>query len=342
MGATLAAGRPAVRISAVLGAVLAVALLAGAGWSFKAGLGAAEDLSQAREDAARAGTSQLARNLLYRLVDERNYTSMYMLGSENVVASPVDSVAEATAATDHALAALRASLEDTGVDVADTYGPVLAALDAELAGLRGVVHGLTGPRDQNQTEASAPVYDGYISLIDGMLTADDEFATTLRNGDAAQGAQLINVALRQSELRGQVVRNLLLAGIGPGGRPTADQASALTRDRAALVESDARLADLATGDYRAPADQLATGAPIDPLTALVDDALTAPVVNVAAALEASPRPDPYADFEHSVEGTVTASLADSRHEAETQRLVWFGLAAAAALGLAVTLVVLRR
>ena len=104
---------------------------------------------------------------------------------------------------------------------------ISAVLGAVLAGLRGVVNGLTGPRDQNQTEASAPVYDGYVSLIDGMLTADDEFATTLRNGDSAQGAQLINVALRQSDLRGHVIRDLLLAGIGPGGTPTADQASAL-------------------------------------------------------------------------------------------------------------------
>jgi hypothetical protein len=342
MGATLAAGRPAVRISAVLGAVLAVAVLAGAGWSFKAGLGAAEDLSRAREDATRAGTSQLARDVLYRLVDERNYASVYMLGSENVVALPVDSVAESSAATDDALAALRASVEHAGDEVARTYGPALAEIDAELAALRGAVNGMTGPRDQNQAAATAPVYDGYVSLIDGMLTADNEFATTLRNGDAAQGAQLINVALRQNELRGRVIRSLLLAGIGPGGTPTAAQASELTRDRAALVANDARLAELATGDYRAPAGELAAAAPIDPLTAVVDDALTAPVVNVAAALESSPRPDPYPDFEHSVEGTVTASLADSRHEAETRRLVWFGLAAAAVLSLAVTLVVLRR
>jgi hypothetical protein len=52
--------------------------------------------------------------------------------------------------------------------------------------------------------------------------------------------------------------------------------------------------------------------------------------------------DAYPDFQHSVEGTLAASLADSRREAETRRLVWSGLAAAALLGLAVTLVVQRR
>jgi hypothetical protein len=342
MGATLAAGRPAVRVSAVLGGALAVALLVGAGGSCKAGLGAADDLARAREDAARADTSGLARDVLYRLEDERGYMSMYMVGAENVLVQPVGSVAEASAATDDALAALRASVEHTGGDVADTYGPALAGIDAELAGLRGVVNGLTGPRGQDQQAATNPVWDGYSSLIDGVLTADLDFTTTLRNADAAQGGQLIDVALRQRELKGRIIRQLLEAGVGPGGRPTADQATALTRDRAALVESDVRLAGLGTGDYRAPAMALAAAQPVDTLATQVDDALAGPVVNVGAVLESSPRDDPYPDFEHSVEGTLAGALADSRHEAETQRLVWFGLAAAALLGLAVTLVVLRR
>jgi hypothetical protein len=91
-------GRPALRISAVPGAVLAVALLAGAGWSFNAGLG----------DAARAE-------------------------------------------------------------------PPGRAARRDPAG------------------GAEPGFDGFASLMDGMLTAD--------NGDAARGAQLLNLALRRREIR---------------------------------------------------------------------------------------------------------------------------------------------
>jgi Nitrate and nitrite sensing len=332
----------------VAGFVVVGALLVAATLAVLGALDASRDLKDARRDVATAGGSGRARELVTAVQDERNFATAYLLGFENALVMPVASVDEGAAATDEALAAFRSEVERTGGDLADAYGPVLSDLDASLPGLRQSVAEASGPRDLSRTGVSDPIYAGYTDLVGALLTADDAVTLAIDDPDLRRGAHLLNLAATQPMVVGRLVRGLMIAGVGPdnGLLDTPDEITPVARDYAALQANEAELASLAVGEFEPATSELADSGSFAELSSVIETSLEGQVVPIATLLviagEDGELLERYAGFEDAVLTRFEARAEDLESEAETRRLIWFGLAALAVVGLVVTLVVLVR
>lgn len=310
--------------------------------------GATRDLADVREDVDTTAGPTLAADLLNSLQDERNYASVYILGFENALAMPVDSMEEATAATDEALAAFRSEVERQGGDLADTYQQMLDGIDDPLADLRQTVADYTGPRSQNQTAVSEPIYLGYTTLIEDLLGAGESLVLGIDDPELRQGAQLRLLATAQPTLLGRIVRELMLAGVGPGGRiDTPEEVATVAADKAELEANEAEIASLATGPYADVAGDQEGGDALSEFLTVVDSSVEGGLVPVAEVISATGRgtsglAEHYAAMSDAAETKLVDRADDIEAEAESRRLLWFVLAGASAAAVVVALVVLVR
>ncbi len=148
-------------------------------------------------------------------------------------------------------------------------------------------------------------------------------------------------------LVGRIGRQLLLAGVAPGGRvSTPEQIAAIAADKAELLANEAEIESLATGPYEDVAVDPAGADSMSEFLAVVDESIEGATVNLSAVTSSLGRTGGPAERYGAMQDTVQAKLADRaadlRHEAETRRTLWFVLAGAAAVAAAVTLVVLVR
>src|SRR5262245_29424926 len=339
--------RSAPRTGWVLGAVvLAVALLASV-FVGLAARGSAQDLADVREDRAMADSQTLAADLMNSLQDERNYATTYILGFENVLEQPVDSMDEATAATDEVLSAVRSHVERQGGDIADVYDPVLGGMDDALAGLRQSVGDFTGERNQNQTAVSDPIYAGYTTLSDDLLAAGKSLVVDIDDPELRQGAQLRLLATAQPSLLGRIVRELVAAGVGAGGSvDTSEEVATIAAYRAELEANEAEIQSLATGAYEDVTGPQADAEALSEFMSLVDSSTQGGLVPVGEVLAAVGNgrglTEHYAAMNDAAETTLADRAGDIEHQAEFRRLLWFVLAAVSVAAVVLALVVLVR
>jgi signal transduction histidine kinase len=154
--------------------------------------------------------------LITAIQNERNYTGVWLLGSEAIVDFPVDSVEEARAATDDAAAAFRSEVERKGGDVARTLGPALAALDAEggLADQRELVDGFEGDRVVNQyNEVADQSFLGYTRLVEALTEPTSRLTSGVDDEVLRRGVQLIDLASRELDGIANGVRYCIVAAV---------------------------------------------------------------------------------------------------------------------------------
>jgi Nitrate and nitrite sensing len=339
--------RPVSRAPLVVGGVLLAMLLVAAAFAVVAAIGAFDDLASARRDVATAGGSDKADDLIAALQAERAYSALYLLGSEDVVDVGVDSLEEATGATDEALAAFRSEIGRAGGALTEVYTPVLSDLDAPLADLRQRVAAWSGPRDMSQRVVDDPIYAGYTSQLDALAAAGDALVLEIDDTGLREGAQMLNLASDQRDLVTRLGRELVLAGVSEGGAlDTPDEITPVARDRAALMSNEVALTQLAdVSDYPDAAAALADQSSMTELSSLVQASLEGEPIPLSEVTAMVPRGDVvqrYAAFEVAVQTRFDARADDIQQEAELRRLLWIGLAAAAGVCLAITLVVLVR
>jgi hypothetical protein len=336
------------RAPLVIGGVLLAMLLVAAAFAVVAAIGAFDDLASARRDVATAGGLGKADDLIAALQAERAYSALYLLGSEDFVDVGVDSLEEATGATDEALAAFRSEVERAGGALTEVYTPVLSDLDAPLADLRQRVATWTGPRDMSQRAVvDDPIYTGYTGQLDALAAAGDALVLEIDDTGLRQGAQMLNLASDQRDLVTRLGRELVLAGASEGGAlDTPDEITPVARDNAALMSNEVELTRLAdVSDYSDAAAELADTSSMSELSSLVQASVQGEPIPLIEVTEMVPRGDlvqRYAAFEAAVQTRFDARADDIQHEAELRRLLWIGLAAAAGVCLAITLVVLVR
>ena len=330
----------------MVGAILLSMLLVAAAFAVVAAIGAFDDLASARRDVITAARADDADDLITALQAERNYSALYLLGAQDVMDVGVDSLDEATGATDDALAAFRSEVERAGGALTKVYTPVLSDLDAPLADLRRRV-AANGPGDIGQPAVTDPIFDGYTVQVDALRAAGGAMALEIDDTSLRQGAQLLNLAAAQRALVAQLGRELLLAGVSTGGTlDTPGEITPVGRDWAALVSNEAELTRLAgISDYSDAAADLADTSSITEFSTLVQASLAGGPIPVTELTEMVPRGDVvqrYAAFETAVQTRFDTRAKDIRHDAELRRLLWIGLAVAAGVCLAITLVVLVR
>ena len=306
---------------------------------------ASRDLADVREDLDTMAGPALASDLANGLKDERNYAGAYILGFENAIVLPVDSMDEAIAATDEALADFRSHVERQGGDLADAYGQVLGGIDDSLADLRGRVGDVTGERGQNLTVVSEPIYAGYATLIEQLLGVGDSMALAFDDPELRQGTQLRTLATAQPDLVGRIARELVLAGVGPDGSvDTAQEVATISAGKAEVEANEAEIASLATGSYANVGGDQEDGATLSEFLDVVDTSVEGGPVPVAEALSALGSPtsglsEHYAALSDAVETKLADRADDIEQDAESRRLLWFVLAAVSAAAVAVALVV---
>jgi signal transduction histidine kinase len=196
--------------------------------------------------------------LITTLQNERNYGAVWLLGFENSLELPVTSYEEAVQATDASIAAFKEEIARRGGDVAETFGPTIEQIEAEIGPLREYVTKLPveTERGLNNTPISEPFYLGYIKMIDALFKANSQVAPAIDDATLRRGVELTILASREIESAGRVIRIFLLAGVNPGAMLDTPQEIGDAAGLQGQYETDlASVQQLATGRYEAPANK---------------------------------------------------------------------------------------
>ena len=266
------------------------------------------------------------------LQNERNYGAVWLLGSENAVQLPVASFEEAVTDTDASLAQFQEEIDRLGGSVKATYQPAVDQINADLANLRNYVTSFTGERGQNNTATSEPFYLGYIELIDNLFEANGQVALAVDDSTLRRGVELTDLASRQIENTGRIIRVFLLAGVGPGGKLDTSQEIG---EAAGLVgQYDTNLAtiqQLAVGRYEAAVAKGLKESADSGFAELAHTGLAeagqAPV-NVGAFLESTSREEDEGLYgvRTAVNERIQERAAELREEAAQSQRLYMGLA----------------
>jgi signal transduction histidine kinase len=190
--------------------------------------------------------------LITTLQNERNYGAVWLLGFENSLELPVTSYAEATAATDASIASFKQEIARRGGDVAETFGPTIEQIEADIGQLRDYVNNLPPDTERglNNTPISEPFYLGYVKMIDALFKANSQVAPAIDDATLRRGVELTILASREIESTGRIVRVFLLAGVNPGAMLDTPQEIGDVAGLQGQYESDlASVQQLATGRY---------------------------------------------------------------------------------------------
>jgi signal transduction histidine kinase len=246
-----------VSIKTKLAAALAVPLMA---LSVVAGLEVMRSLEAAdevRKQTDLATASIGPSGLINALQHERNYSALWLLGADVFVDLPVDSLAEARAATDAARSAFALEVADKGEEVARIYSPALAELD-RLTSLRDSVDAYTGPRIYTEfNQVAEDSFLGYSDLVTALADRNSELVTEVEDHELRRGVQLIDMSSREIDHIAKFVR-LGLLGAVRGDRRLADPAEISDASMAitAALNNHYAILDFARGPYEAAGKEL--------------------------------------------------------------------------------------
>src|SRR5262245_3116888 len=242
--------RRRVSITAKLAGALAIPLAA---LSLVAGLEVGQSVRDARDvrrqtDLATASIGPAG--LITAIQNERNFTGLYLLGSDSLVHLPVTSLPEARRETDQARVAFEAEVKRKGGAVARIYEPALARLSV-LPTLRKHVDDYKGPKVVTQfNETANNSFTDYSLLVSELADRNSVLTTEVQDEELRRGVQLIDMADREVDLTSQVVRFSLLSAT-TGDRRVAGPDEQTTA--AELVHGSQQLhqnvVDLATGPF---------------------------------------------------------------------------------------------
>jgi signal transduction histidine kinase len=306
-----------------------------------AGLEVMQGTRQVREVRTQSDLATAAigpSGLVTALQNERNYSALWMIGTESIVDLPVGSIDESRRATDDAAAAFGAELERKGGEVERIYAPALASLD-ELRTLRTQVDEFPGPRVVARNPVVEGIWRGYSELVTALSDLNTQLAIEVDDDDLRLGVRLIDMASREVDRIGHFVRLALLSAVTGDG---------LLRDRAEILEASPiedeairwhhTIVARATGPYAELGDELARESDATNAIPLAEDIMRTGVVDVTAVLQAISIADDesYYGFIDDV-STLVADRADELNAAARDRL---RLYAAAAIGLVLVIAVL--
>ncbi|HEX6424387.1 MAG TPA: nitrate- and nitrite sensing domain-containing protein, partial [Acidimicrobiales bacterium] len=317
-----------------LAAALAVPLLALVSVTIFEVVQSAGDVQRVREQTALAEASIGPVSLLSILENERNAAGVYLLHAEEAFALPVTDNAEARTDTDRTLADFRAEVESQGGEIEAAYRPAIEAMD-RLAGLRADVDAVSD--DDRGLENIAAVrenFGGYTEVMDPLFEANKRVALTVDDPDLRRGAELVDLAARQTDIIATLVGDLLLAQVGgddPDGVNTADELASIAGLLGQLQANEQLILTKATGDYRPFAGALFAAEEVQRFPQVVQDALDTGVVDIGGVMAYSAGDDPdtygYSVFRTGVT-EVLGDRADEIEAAATARQRWFMLLAA--------------
>jgi signal transduction histidine kinase len=334
--------RRRVSITAKLAGALAVPLAA---LSLVAGLEVGKSVRDAREVARQTDLATASigpSGILTAIMHERNYTGLWLLGSEDVVEFPVKSLADARQKTDAARAAFEAEVDRKGGAVARIYRPVLAQLD-ELDALRADVDAYDGTREIREFNPTADKsFAGYSKLVTELADRNSVLSMEIRDEQLRRGVELIDKGGREIDRVSHLVRFSLLTAVTGDRRLTSAAEIATGADQ---VKSSRDLHDkvvaLASGPYAAAGQNLKVESDATGLLEMGPELLRTGNVNVPGMLRAISLQDDesYYGFLRDV-AKIVQDRADQLNDEAHTRSQWYLGAAALIMAAAVVAIVL--
>ncbi|HEU0171050.1 MAG TPA: nitrate- and nitrite sensing domain-containing protein, partial [Acidimicrobiales bacterium] len=264
--------------------------------------------------------------------NERNYGSVWLLGFEATLQLPVTSFEEAAAATDEAIDAFRADLEDKPASVRGSYTPALDHIESELGGLRETPRTYTGPRNLEIQEISDPFFSSYTTLIDELFQANGQAALAIDDPTLRRGVELTDLASHQIENVARLTRVLLLAGVSGGLTEPTDVAEAA--GLLGQIETGVdQIRELGTGRYQPAAAKVDQEFSASGFTDLAQSAIETGQVQITATMESLSREDDegYNGFRTSVNTEISDRADQLNAESAATRLRYLTLGGLALL-----------
>jgi signal transduction histidine kinase len=305
----------------------------------------ATNVRDVREQADLATASIGPSGAINALINERNFTTLWMFGVVDAVDLPVADHEDARAATDEAVDAFRSEVTRKGGETERIYGPALRALD-ELPTLRTTVDEYEGERNiLTEDGVGDDVWDGYSRLIDTLAGRTTELAYAVEDGELRRGVQLNDLATRQVDRISKAVRATSMSAARNNGRlSNQDQYGASVLLFAEAERQHARILDLATGPYRALGGELDTEMEATNFFQLARDITETGRVDVAKLLASVSIEDDesYYGFVNDVSGVTRMRADELTGAAESDQRTMVALAAAVLLvAVVLTLFVVR-
>jgi signal transduction histidine kinase len=308
-----------------------------------AGLEVAQSLRERDEIAEQtelATASIGPSGLIAAIQNERNFAASWILGFEGALQLPVETFAEAKAATDAAADTFRADIERKGGEAEGTYAPAFEALDG-LAEVRATVDNLEGERGTGNIDISDPLFQGYTDIVTGLFDANSQVTLAVDDPVLRRGVELTDIASRQTDMIARTIRSFVFSGLSPGGLDQPEEVAEASGLFGQVLINVAQAQSLGTGIYEPLASELKRESDATGFVALaqqtLDEAGTGKPVPIEGFLDtvSIDQDQSWYGFRHSVEDTVL-DRADDLNDAATRTMIWFlvlaGVAAAVALG----------
>jgi signal transduction histidine kinase len=212
----------------------------------------AETSSELEEEQTQSDLATAAigpTGLMSALQDERNWTSVELIGQGGVVTLDVTGYDETRANTDEAIATFEAEVADKGGDVAAAYQPAIDALQ-DLETIRADIDKDTGERSLANNAFADTIFRRYANLISPFHEGNTRLALNVDDPQLRRGTELIDVVSRQIETSAELIRSLIQSKLPPDPTITRDEISEIARLADEYRRQAAGIADGARGPYR--------------------------------------------------------------------------------------------
>jgi signal transduction histidine kinase len=234
---------------AVALAVPLAALVAVAGFEV---VSARQDVSDARSQSELASASLGPGSLVVNLQNERNRAAIDLIGLGSAAELAVATNEEARSLTDPSAEDFRAETDERGGEVAAVFEPAWTALE-DLESLRADIDAYDGPLDATNQVFADSVFERYTVIIEAFFDGTSQVALTVDDAALRNGAEIVDAATRQGEMRARIVRRVVQATItGQLDDPLVRQEVAALTDRGEGFDDDIRTN--ANGAYAGVAD----------------------------------------------------------------------------------------
>ncbi|MEO7430352.1 MAG: ATP-binding protein, partial [Acidimicrobiales bacterium] len=274
----------ATHIRTKLGVALAiplVGLVAVAGFEV---VSAVDAVRATRSQSELASVSVGPGSLITRLQDERNRASIDLIGLGAAAGLPVATNKQARGLVDAAASQLRSGLASRAASVTTAFAPAWKAMDG-LTQLRRDIDAYDGPMDVSNQQLANDVFSRYSVIVDALFDATSTVAPAVDEAALRNGIEIVDAAARQSDLRAQVVRTVVLAQInGSTGSSQVGREMAVLADRGRVFDTAIRTN--AIGAYSGVAAPTFAEAGVQSFNTQVEAFLTGQAVSVPDLLGA--------------------------------------------------------
>ena len=213
---------------------------------------ARSQVGDAEAQSSLADASVGPGSLVVNLQNERNRAAIDLIGLGDAADLAVDTTAEARDLTNPSIEAFRNETGSRGEAVAAAFAPAWTALE-DLEAIRADIDAYDGPLDSSNHELADQVFQRYTTIIEAFFDGTSQVVQSVDDGDLRNGAEIVDAATRQSEMRARIVRDVVVATI----LGTLDE-RAVRQDVAALFARsrafDEAIQVNATGPYAGVAD----------------------------------------------------------------------------------------